>query len=229
MFHRSLQFCTIVVAWLSICSAKETVCLKTGFCLDADSHTQQDQVIIFRVGTGTVEFPASDIAQIESIQTVPARGLQSPSLVDFQSTPSEMLAEAAKAEGLPLAFLQSVARIESGFEQKAVSPKGAIGLMQLMPGTAADLGVNPHRAVENAHGGATYLRSLLLRYHGDSVLALAAYNAGPGAVKRFGGVPPYEETRRYVVGVLREYARLHKLEPKATTGSLRASTPSAKD
>jgi hypothetical protein len=227
MFHRSLQICTILVAWLSICSAKETVCLKTGFCLDADSHTQQAEVVIFRVGSGTVEFPANDIAQIESVQNAPATGLARSSPVEFQSTPSEVLADAAKAEGLPLALLESVARIESGFEQKAVSPKGAVGLMQLMPGTATGLGVDPNRAAENAHGGAMYLRSLLVRYHGDSALALAAYNAGPGAVKRFGGVPPYEETRRYVVGVLREYARLTRLEPKAAPGPPHASKPSA--
>lgn len=229
MFHRALLGCTILVASVSLCSAKETVCLKTGFCLDADSHTQQAEVVIFRVGSGTVEFPVSDVAQIEAVQSAPPGGLENPLPAELQRTAGKMLADAAVAEGLPLALLQSVARIESGFEQKALSPKGAIGLMQLMPGTAAGLGVDPNRVEENVHGGAMYLRSLLVRYHGDSALALAAYNAGPGAVKRFGGVPPYEETRRYVVGVLKEYGRLHKLEPKAATGSLRASTPSAKD
>jgi soluble lytic murein transglycosylase-like protein len=83
--------------------------------------------------------------------------------------------------------------------------------MQLIPSTAAELGVNANQADENARGGAKYLRTLLLRYHGDSVLALAAYNAGPGAVDKFGGVPPYEETRRYVLKVLREYERQHRL------------------
>jgi soluble lytic murein transglycosylase-like protein len=95
-----------------------------------------------------------------------------------------------------------------------------------MPGTAASLGIDPNRAVENAQGGAMYLRSLLLRYHGNSALALAAYNAGPGAVERFGSVPPYEETRRYIVKVLREYTRLHNLETNAAVKPA-ANTPSA--
>jgi soluble lytic murein transglycosylase-like protein len=125
---------------------------------------------------------------------------------------------------LPEALIRSVARIESGFQQNAVSTKGAIGLMQLMPGTAVSLGVNPNLAMENAQGGAMYLRALLLRYHGDSALALAAYNAGPGAVKQFGTVPPYEETRRYVVKVLKEYERLHKLESKTTVEALTNTT-----
>ncbi len=85
--------------------------------------------------------------------------------------------------------------------------------MQLMPETAADLGINAQLDTENANGGAKYLRALLLKYRGDSALALAAYNAGPGAVARFGGIPPYEETRRYVVKVLREYAREQKHQP----------------
>jgi soluble lytic murein transglycosylase-like protein len=215
--------------WLAICSAKETVCLRTGFCLDVDSHTQQADVLVFRVGSGTLEFSASDVTQIRSVPNAQASDARNSSAPQPERTLNEVLADAARAEGLPPELVRSVARVESGFRQKAVSSRGAIGLMQLMPATAAGLGIDPNRAVENAHGGAMYLRSLLLRYHGDSALALAAYNAGPGAVKRFGGVPPYEETRRYVVGVLKEYARQHKLEPKTAAGATRASTPSATD
>jgi soluble lytic murein transglycosylase-like protein len=80
-----------------------------------------------------------------------------------------------------------------------------------MPTTAADLGVKADCAEDNAQGGAKYLRKLLVHYRGDAVLALAAYNAGPGAVKKFGGVPPYSETRRYVERVLREFVRQQKL------------------
>jgi soluble lytic murein transglycosylase-like protein len=79
--------------------------------------------------------------------------------------------------------------------------------MQLMPATASALGVNAKLAEQNAQGGAKFLRELLIRYRGNATLALAAYNAGPGAVEKYKGVPPYRETRRYIVKVLREYAR----------------------
>jgi soluble lytic murein transglycosylase-like protein len=87
--------------------------------------------------------------------------------------------------------------------------------MQLMPSTATELGVDPKLAEQNAQGGAKLLRELLLRYGYDPVLALAAYNAGPGAVEKFKGVPPYLETRRYVLRVLHEYNRQQKLESPA--------------
>jgi soluble lytic murein transglycosylase-like protein len=101
-----------------------------------------------------------------------------------------------------------VMRAESGFNPAAVSPKGAIGLMQLMPATARDLGVDPTRPAENADGGARYLRDLLARYEDrpDQVLlALAAYNAGPAAVDRYHGVPPYRETHEYIIRVLKAW------------------------
>jgi soluble lytic murein transglycosylase-like protein len=118
-----------------------------------------------------------------------------------------LLLNAAVAQGVDAAFVRSVAKVESGLRQDAVSHKGALGLMQLMPQTALQLEVNPVQADDNALGGAKYLRQLLLQYHGDSVLALAAYNAGPRAVAKFGGVPPYAETQRYIVRVLNEYQR----------------------
>jgi len=102
---------------------------------------------------------------------------------------------------LPAGVLAAVARAESGFDPDAVSGAGAVGLMQLMPGTAADLGVDPRDPVASIDGAARYLRTQLDSF-GDLRLALAAYNAGPGAVRRHGGVPPYDETRTYVARVL---------------------------
>ena len=113
---------------------------------------------------------------------------------------------AAKATGVDDAWLRAVAHAESAFDEKAVSPKGAQGVMQLMPETASEYGVtDPLSPTQSINGGARYMQSLLRRYHGDRSLAAAAYNAGIGVVARYGGVPPYAETRQYVDKVLALY------------------------
>lgn len=121
-----------------------------------------------------------------------------------ETTPSKSTAwraefeAAAAANDLDPDFLTAVARTESALNPRAVSPAGAIGLMQLMPATARGLGVDPWNPAQNIMGGARHLRALLDRFDGRIDLALAAYNAGSGAVTRYGGVPPYAETRTYV-------------------------------
>jgi soluble lytic murein transglycosylase-like protein len=105
-------------------------------------------------------------------------------------------------------FIASVIRAESGNNPHAVSPKGAQGLMQLMPGTASKLGVkNSFDPTENVDGGVRYLRELLLLYNNDMVKVLAAYNAGPQRVQQYKGVPPYRETHAYVARVINDYNR----------------------
>lgn len=114
--------------------------------------------------------------------------------------------EASRLYQLPESFIRAIMRVESDFDPNVVSRVGAMGLMQLMPATAAHMGVrdafNPR---ENILGGVRYLRVLANGFNGDLVLTVAAYNAGEGAVMRYGGVPPYDETRRYVQNVLRNY------------------------
>lgn len=113
-----------------------------------------------------------------------------------------VLAQAGAHASVSPSLLEAVAYTESRFNHGAVSPAGAIGAMQLMPGTARDLGVNPHVPSENVRGGALYLRQMLELFGGDVELALAAYNAGPEAVRRYDGIPPYRETQAFVASVL---------------------------
>jgi soluble lytic murein transglycosylase-like protein len=118
----------------------------------------------------------------------------------LRATPfDDLIARHAEANKLSPVLVRAVIQTESAFNPRAVSHVGAMGLMQLMPGTARELGVtDPFDADQNIRGGTKYLRALLDRFDGKIDLALAAYNAGPGAVERYDGVPPYRETRNYV-------------------------------
>lgn len=130
---------------------------------------------------------------------------------------------AARRTGVNDAFLRAIAHAESDFDAKAVSPKGALGVMQLMPATARDYGVrDPLSPAESIDAGARHLRLLMKRYRGDLVLVAAAYNAGAGVVARYGGVPPYRETRAYIEKVQALYARYRAalgMRPLAADGS----------
>ncbi|MBV8198452.1 MAG: lytic transglycosylase domain-containing protein [Candidatus Eremiobacteraeota bacterium] len=121
-------------------------------------------------------------------------------------TLNSLVGSASQSNGVPPGLVRAVLMAESAGNPAAISVAGAQGLMQLMPGTSAACGIaNPFDPVENVHCGTSYLHSLLRRYHNNVTLAVAAYNAGPGAVDRYGGVPPYAETRAYVVRVLNAY------------------------
>ena len=120
-------------------------------------------------------------------------------------TTEEMLTSAAKRHGVDPRLVKAVAIAESNMNQDEISEVGAIGVMQLMPETAEGLGVNPYDEQENIEGGTIFLKRMLDKFDGDVRLAVAAYNAGPGAVQRYGGVPPYGETQAYVGRVLGIY------------------------
>ena len=125
------------------------------------------------------------------------------------ATPEEVavaIRESAERHAVPVPIVEAVAWQESRYNQAAVSPKGARGVMQLMPATASSLGVDPSDLKANIEGGAAYLAQQLRRFGGDVRLALAAYNAGPEAVARYGGVPPYAETQAYVRAILARLA-----------------------
>lgn len=126
---------------------------------------------------------------------------------------AETIELAASEAGVDALLIRAIARIESCYDATALSVAGAQGIMQLMPATARELGVsNSFDPVQNISGGTRYIASLLKRYDGDVELALAAYNAGPGAVDKHNGIPPYRETQRYVPSVLAQFKKFGKLQ-----------------
>lgn len=162
---------------------------------------------------GRVELPASAVARIERLpeSEPPPAPAPPPARAAETRDPRRLVTEAAQRHGLPPEFVHAVAWAESGYRPDAVSPKGALGIMQLMPATAALLGADPRDPAQNVDAGVRFLRELLVRYQGSPNpvrRALAAYNAGPGAVERFGGLPPYRETLSYVERVIERYWRL---------------------
>jgi len=193
--------------------AGEYVVLGSGLRLHADRHEAEGGTVRIYSAGGVVEMAETAISgyELEEVVTMPIP-TPAPAVatapVPKPQTPEDLAAQAAKKYLLPDSFVRSVMRAESGFQPNAVSPKGAIGLMQLMPDTARELGVDPRNPSQNVDGGAQYLRALLAKYENDPnqvLLALAAYNAGPGAVDRYHGVPPYRETREYILRVLKNW------------------------
>ena len=194
--------------------AGEFVVLTSGARLYVDRHEADASTIRLYHGTGVVELASTAVRGYEAeeyaapMPATPAVGAAveaatAPAILPSPVSPREMADAAADKYGLPRQLVRSVMAAESGFQPHAVSPKGAIGLMQLMPATALALGADPHDPAQNVDAGTRYLRGLLEKYHGGLRHALAAYNAGPAAVEKYeghkyGGVPPYAETINYI-------------------------------
>ena len=224
-----LFVCLVLFAAAPLARAAERVTLANGFeFLCSHREISGDRVRLYPLAaSGTqgpsgnyIEVAAATIASVEVIPELPAPA--TPPAPASASTPDlhQLLASAGARHNIDADLLAAVVQAESGGHTHAVSRTGARGLMQLMPGTAAQLGVKDSFAPEqNVGGGTTYLDLLLTRYHDDVTLALAAYNAGPAAVDRYHGVPPYAETRAYVARIVREFNR-RKLAIRAASPSI---------
>ena len=190
----------VLASALAASARVEIALLSSGLTLKIDGHRVEDGLVVLVLkGGGEMGVPAATV-----------RGFVPDEVVEEVSGPEgdlrELAAAAAERHGLDPELVLAVVAVESGFRPQAVSPKGAQGLMQLMPATAASLGVeDAFDPAQNLDGGARHLGELLTLYGGDVVRALAAYNAGAGAVERHRGVPPYRETRAYVKKVLERY------------------------
>jgi soluble lytic murein transglycosylase-like protein len=190
--------------------AGEFAILSTGSRLHADRHETEGGKVRLYTGSGYIELEASQVQGFESDEAKPAvpAVLPVPAVAPALSiapNPQELADAAADRYGLPRSLVRSIMHAESGYQPQAVSPKGAIGLMQLMPETARVLGVDPRDPAQNVDAGTRYLRDLLIKYNFGLRHALAAYNAGEGAVQKYNGVPPYRETIDYVKRIEREY------------------------
>ncbi len=181
--------------------------LANGFSIEhARSEARQGGITrLYTTGDDFIDVPTAQIASFETRELPPD---PPPAPAATTLTIPQLVGRASDKHKVDADFIRSVIRAESNFQLRAVSPKGAQGLMQLMPQTALKLGVqDAFEPGANIDAGTRYLRELLLQYHGDVAKALAAYNAGPHRVDQYHGVPPYRETRDYVRRVITDYNR----------------------
>ncbi|HEX6504602.1 MAG TPA: lytic transglycosylase domain-containing protein [Terriglobales bacterium] len=213
------------------CSASDIAVLRNGFSIPHESreaigtmtrlYTAIDKSSYVDIPTDQIERFEKDLTPKLGPQQVSVPPMASPNL-------KEVIQGASDKQLLDVDLVNSVIRAESGFNTHAVSPKGARGLMQLMPDTASTLGVsNSFDPKANVEGGTQYLRWLLDRYNYDLAKALAAYNAGPHRVEQYHGIPPYAETRAYVARIIRDFNRQKLAERKALAATTKKNKPSA--
>jgi soluble lytic murein transglycosylase-like protein len=235
---------TLLAATALPCLAADTAVLRNGFSI----RHERRQVIgtitrlyVNRDESSFVDVPTEEIDHFEAAplelgkaDPAPHSRLQAPAgNLDHSLDLTEVVKAASGTYSLDPDLVNSVIRAESGFNVRAVSPKGAQGLMQLMPQTASQLGVqNAFDPQANVEGGTRYLRELLERYNFDLIKALAAYNAGPQRVEQYGGVPPYYETKAYVARIVRDFNKKKLAQKSAeqpvaqkTTGNKSTRTP----
>jgi soluble lytic murein transglycosylase-like protein len=220
----------------SSASASQVAILRNGFSISHDArevlgavtrlYTSVDKSSYIDIPTEQIDHfemglaPAVPVAPISTAVSKPA--ITPPATHDL----NDVVRQASDKYFLDADLVDSVIRAESGFNPRAVSPKGARGLMQLMPATASGLGVKDSLDPKsNVEGGTQYLRWLLDRYNYDLAKSLAAYNAGPHRVERYRGVPPYAETQAYVARIIRDFNRKKMAERKASALASKKPAP----
>jgi soluble lytic murein transglycosylase-like protein len=229
-FAKQLAAILIFLLAAGFASASQVAVLRNGFTIPHQSRDALGKITRLYTSadkSSYVDIPTDQIERFEVDLTPPpppARPVTPVTKPNLQ----DVIKGASDKQLLDEDLVNSVIRAESGFNPHAVSPKGARGLMQLMPGTASNLGVtDTFDAKSNVEGGTQYLRWLLDRYHYDLAKALAAYNAGPHRVEQYHGVPPYSETRAYVARIIKDFNRQKLAERKAAAAASKKAKPSA--
>lgn len=215
-----MRYLAILLFISGTCLASEYAVLASGSRLRVDRHETTGNKIKLYSAEGYIEMDTAQVRTFEPDDRVapapaPTPAVETAAVAEpadelIVLSPIELADAAADRYSLPHWLVREVMRVESDFQPQAVSPKGAIGLMQLMPQTARLLGADPNDPAQNADGGARYLRELLDKYDGHLWHALAAYNAGPAAVEKYKGIPPYRETIQYINRIEQERKRNEK-------------------
>jgi len=229
--------CVAILMLATTSFAADLAVLRNGFSIPHERREQIGNVTRLYLsmdGTNYADVPTEQIDRFEKgPPTLPTPKIQAAPAAMSAPAPAVSLDQAIAAGSqryrIDPDLISSVIRAESNFNVRAVSPKGAQGLMQLMPKTASQLGVaNPFDPGANVDGGTKYLRELIERYNFDLVKALAAYNAGPHRVEQYGGVPPYRETRAYVARIVRDFNKKKLAQQKLAQKSQPAKNSAAK-
>jgi hypothetical protein len=219
--RKVIQFVLLVAVAALQLPAAEMANLRNGFSIRHEHHEDLGETTRLYLSNdpsgGYVDVATT---QIEGFEAAPPEATPNSSSSAANQDLSTIIGNASARSQIDADFIASVIRAESGNNPRAVSRKGAKGLMQLMPQTASTLGVtNSFDPAENVDGGVRYLHDLLVLYNGDAAKALAAYNAGPHRVQQYGGVPPYRETHAYVARVINDYNRKKMAEAKRQTNN----------
>jgi hypothetical protein len=219
-FRVFIAVATLALLTAAVPASAEIVFLKSGRTLSVKSHKVDgeritlilrgggevtcDKTVIDKIEADEVPYIEPPVEKVEQIQEPPVAGLPEQERSALDGTPyAEIIAAAAEAHGVDPLLVRALIQVESGYRPRARSPRGAMGLMQLMPSTAREYNVrHPFEPKANIEAGIKHLKTLIDRFGDDVGLALAAYNAGPGAVEKFNGIPPYRETRSYVSRIL---------------------------
>jgi soluble lytic murein transglycosylase-like protein len=210
--------------------AAEMANLRNGFSLRHEHHeVVGDTTRLYMSADPAGGYVDVATAEIESFEPAPPEPQENATAVPAKALDLNAIVSAASSQHqIDADFIASVIHAESANNPRAISPKGAQGLMQLMPGTASKLGVkDSFDPAENVDGGVRYLRELLLLYNGDMAKTLAAYNAGPQRVQQYKGVPPYRETHVYVARIIKDYNRKKLAERKQLAQAQPHHVPSA--